>query len=277
MAPPEFVSRACCPVVAPFKERPILFSTPMVRALLGGTKTQTRRVVKPQPTLETSHWDFAASGTGKWMGTGPSPATGGTRQTWGWASCPYGQPGDRLWVRETWNWFDPDELPVERQGSRAPFTGAQGERTIPWVAAYAADGPLGRPWVNGRDQWRPSIHMPRWASRIDLEVTSVRVERLQQISEADSIAEGAQFHDGRGVGHSGYRHDGHDGFVWATAKASFMRLWDSINAAGRPVLPSNPGSKRYARVKAWLEKHPDTSGWDANPWVWVVEFRRLPR
>ncbi len=250
MAPPEFVSRARCPSVTPFKERPVLVNAPMVRALLAGTKTQTRRVVKPPRGYR---WLDLAAGT--------MVNTGGHKMHRSDLTAPYGQPGDRLWVRET----------------HAKIIGQSGG----WIetdfrATYTHGDRLGDS-LGIRKKWTPAIHMPRDASRIDLEVTSVRVERLQQISEADAIAEGAQFHDGRGVGHSGYRHDGHDGFVWATAKASFMRLWDSINAAGRPVLPSNPDSKRYARVKAWLEKHPDTSGWDANPWVWVVEFRRLPR
>ncbi|RKL15893.1 hypothetical protein BFJ72_g15340, partial [Fusarium proliferatum] len=148
-------------------------------------------------------------------------------------TSPYGGVRDRLWVRETWNWFDPGAIPADRAGARAPFTGAQGNRTIPWVAAYAADGHLPYPGYEGRDHWRPSIHMPRWASRILLEITGVRVERLQDISEADALAEGS--------------------FTWAReqdtpvrdldeARLVYCQLWEEING---------PGS------------------WDANPWVWV--------
>jgi hypothetical protein len=96
-------------------------------------------------------------------------------------------------------------------------------------------------------QWRPSIFMPRWASRIALEIVQVRVERLQDISEQDAIAEGAMYHDGGGIGHSGWRHDFKD--VFSSAKASFCYLWDSIN------------DKRFP--------------WTSNPWVWVLAFRKV--
>lgn len=218
-------------------DRPILFSAPMVRALLDGSKTQTRRVVKPagaHTVLPLIGADDKPTGAFGWC---PNANVISDH-----IACPYGQPSDRLWVRETWNWFDPEELPVERQGSRAPFTGAQGERKIHWVAAYAADGPLGRPWVNGRDKWRPSIHMPRWASRISLEVIGVRVERLQDISQTDARAEG-----------SPPSHPSIDRISREFGYADFPRswyaqLWEQINGAG---------------------------SWAANPWVWVVEFRRI--
>ena len=209
------------------KERPILFSAPMVRAILDGTKTQTRRVVKDR------HIDAAP------------PAC---FFQWLRERCPYGKPGDRLWVRETWNWFDPDEIPEVRRGRRAPFTGQQGAREIPWVAAYAADGHLEHEHF-GCALWRPSIHMPRWASRILLEITAVRVERLQEINAADAKSEGieGQFEDGPW---RNYQRDGHwfpEGKGTAPVM-SYRTLWESING---------PGS------------------WDANPWVWVVEFKRV--
>lgn len=179
------------------RERPILFSGPMVRAILAGTKTQTRRVVKPQPA-------------GEWASPGRS-------------SCPYGRPGDRLWVRETFGHFE------------------RSEGFKPGCAVfYRADGNCLK-----LEPWRPSIHMPRWACRLVLEISAIRMERLQAISEADAIAEGASFHDGLGVGHSGWRHDFGD--VHATARDAFARLWRDLNG-------------------------PDS--WSANPWVWVVEFMR---
>ena len=182
------------------KERPILFSGPMVRAILEGRKTQTRRVVKfdpcPSSYAMVSHYD----------GLGNVVLTDGS-----YLRCPYGQPGDRLWVRETWahrRWMLGDASPD-------PTT------------VYRADSDD----LRGCDRWRPSIHMPRWASRITLEVVSVRVERLQDISEEDAMAEGvalAENYRGR--------------------LAHFAGLWEQIN---------------------------DLGSWNANPWVWVVEFRKL--
>lgn len=207
-------------------DRPILFSAPMVRALLAGTKTQTRRVVRPQPSPELLA-DYAEI-----------RATRGSTRTDAQAlseciPCPYGQPGDRLWVRETWNQFDG------------------------WAGyLYAADydgwgiGPNDDPdhVPDHAVRWRPSIHMPRAASRITLEITGVRVERLQDISEADAIAEGVRPDPG------GRQDDDAAGFhrIGAVRGDSFpiaryAVLWESING---------PGS------------------WDADPWVWVVEFKR---
>jgi len=192
------------------KERPILFSAPMVRALLAGTKTQTRRVVsglsKRFPLVNLA--DVAPS---RFSGRFDDPAS------WGWAYaedgahaplaswltwCPYGQPGDRLWVRE-------------RHAPAADCWGAWGRRMDgdssgpDPVIHYAADG--GDPFV---ERWRPSIHMPRWASRITLEVGAVRVERLQDISEADAVAEGV-YTDPAAPAYDAYR-----------------MLWEQINGAG---------------------------------------------
>lgn len=235
------------------RERPILFSAPMVRALLDGTKTQTRRVMKRQKQHEFTdytlfgqrgHPDDEAARRGGWaqpwvaIEHAPDWPDGKGDQ----CHCPYARErGDRLWVRETWG-FNPD---FPGMHSRACFRADTG---------HEHDG----------IRWVPSIHMPRVASRIELEVTGVRIERLQDISEADAEAEGVEF----------LRHLP-DADETLTARQLYACLWDSINAAGRPVLPKNPNSKRYARVKAWLEKHPDTMSWAANPWVWVVEFRRV--
>lgn len=151
------------------KERPIPFNAEMVRAVLDGRKTQTRRVVKSQPENNTDcpyHVGVGAERKAR--------------------ICPYGKPGDRLWVRETWaaHWmFDdvpPRSIPAFIDGTR------------PECLYYRADDPLpDQPPHEGRiGKWRPSIHMPRWASRILLEVTNVRVERVQEISDADIVAEG---------------------------------------------------------------------------------------
>ena len=146
------------------KERPILFSAPMVRAILEGRKTQTRRIVKLRDGSLAEDEDIPAHGECGGLAI-PAPDYvmdfSKTFPQWQKMPCPYGKTGDRLWVRETWC---PD--------------------FEPYTFKYRADGgeSVGR--------WHPSIHMPRWASRITLEVVSVRVERLQDISEADAEAEG---------------------------------------------------------------------------------------
>lgn len=198
------------------KERPILFNGDMVRAILGGRKTQTRRAVKT--------WKD---------GRLPNFVTGARE-----GACPYGQPGDRLWVRESWSgehWLSnvkPSErLGVANQHRLASFP----PETWYWADGSPDDGDWEKP--------RPSIHMPRWASRITLEITDVRVERLQDISEDDAKAEGVE---PKLDGYKCYDID-KMGF-YSCAISSFDSLWSSING------PDN---------------------WDANPWVWVVEFKRL--
>lgn len=212
------------------KERPILFSAPMVRAILEGRKTQTRRVVKPQSAVLTDD-------TARALGVRPPP-----HQNTPVIQCPYGQPGDRLWVRETHAIFN-------AYGQHRK----DGQRWGPWGGLPTTVSPDGTQIAYYREgfdrsdpgRWRPSIHMPRWASRIDLEVTGVRVERLQDISEADAIAEGLD-HVADGAAAFGIR-----GLAtsWDNdPRVAYRRLWESING---------PGS------------------WDANPWVWAVEFRRV--
>jgi hypothetical protein len=202
------------------KERPILFSGPMVRALLNSSKTQTRRVCKHAMDTNLSAvvgpFDCPEFGSG-WFGD-----EDGDVQFLG----PYGQPGDRLWVRETF--MDLNSTGVEHRDS----TGRRQRY------AFAADTPPGSYGDEARKEyglkWKPSIHMPRAASRILLEIVSVRVERLQDISEADAIAEGCT----RPV----------CGPDWKLTKRwAYRTLWESINGAG---------------------------SWAANPWVWVVEFKR---
>jgi len=188
----------------------------MVRALLDGRKTQTRRVAK---LTDAAHVKEPGKHR-RWHPADPEARL----------ACPYGQPGDHLWVREAWRTVaGADDISPRNLMNVEPYT------------HYEADDN-----GTGMGRLRPSIHMPRWASRITLEITGVRVERLQDISEADAKAEGAKFHDGRGIGHSGWRHDYKD--VHSDARSSYARLWQAING---------PGS------------------WDTNPWVWVVEFKRL--
>jgi hypothetical protein len=178
------------------KERPILFSAPMVRALLNGTKTQTRRMVKPQP-------DYVNSlGIPFWPdGKGPVD----------YRLCPYGQAGDRLWVRETW----------------AP------DADIPNGTIYRADP--GGDYQDTSDgfKWHPSIHMHRWRSRITLEIADVRVERLQDINGQDSIAEGIKRHITglEGCTISTFQ-DYLTGATDRAARQSYQTLWESINGPG---------------------------------------------
>ena len=193
-------------------DRPILFSAPMVRALLAGTKTQTRRVVKPRKDRD--------------MGCELAPSELAGEVNGGEFRNAYCAPGDRLWVRETW-----------RDAGNAWHYAADGmllpkQRDRDLQAFLAARAPL--TWESYT--WKPSIHMPRAASRITLEVTGVRVERLQDISEADAQAEGCE-----------PMHLDDLGQTWRTYKRGYQALWEQING---------PGS------------------WDANPWVWCVEFRR---
>ena len=211
----------------PTKQRPILFSGPMVRAILDCNKTQTRRVVKPQPVGSDFHkpdW-FSPCVVGRDGEEQPGPIAFGISQHDGdWSiKCPYGGPENQLWVRETWKAFDADwkvvEAPDDLDGTRWPHVSYKADHVEPNNA-----NPI---------KWRTSIHMPRWASRITLEIKAIRVERLNDISEEDAIAEGCQC---ARVPDS------------LTSREVYAKLWDSINGNG---------------------------SWNANPWVWVVEFKRI--
>jgi hypothetical protein len=206
------------------KQRPILFQGAMVRALLDGSKTQTRRIVKPQPIPD-------ARFVGGWKVVGKGGEESATCSPLIADKSPYGQPGDQLWVRETWAY-----------GTHA-LASKDHEREGPWV--YAADGDTA---LQGRlcDRWRPSIHMFQSASRITLEITSVRVERLQDISEADAKAEGLIRYREKGIAPDLYSNGATEGFIFPVD--AYSALWEQING---------PGS------------------WDANPWVWVVSFRAI--
>ena len=184
-------------------ERPILFSGPMVKAILDGRKTMTRRVVKGKTALE-------------WLEPGVfSPSFVGNPEN---GLCPYGKPGDLLWVRETF---------------AAPFQHLDCEEGK--TVFYRADGAQ-----QDDGQWSPSIFMPRWASRITLEVAGVRVERLQEITDADALAEGVNTQ-------GPYFVEDYEKQQSYTV-AQFAALWDSINGKTYP--------------------------WDSNPWVWVIEFTK---
>lgn len=190
-------------------ERPILFSGPLVRAILEGRKTQTRRVVKPQPMGGFTPWKHA---DGYWMQK--SSATGHFHKPD--LHCPYGAPGDRLYVREA---FRPTEWAADGDYGVVQYRadGLEMEVEAPGVSFNKMFPP-----ALSIDRWRPSIHMPRWASRLILEVVSVRAERLQAITYDDVEAEGVDIGGGWG---------------WVQDWAD---LWDSINAKRGYGWDSNP-------------------------------------
>ncbi len=203
----------------------------MIRAILAGQKTQTRRVVH-NPHRNDGGFVLQDYGKGFWpyrshdgdSGFYLDRQKGGDYYSEAPLRCPYGQPGDRLWVREAW------AAPHSEDG-RPPRAIQCDQMRIHYAATEDRGGLL----------WRPSIHMPRWASRITLEITGVRVERLQDISEADARAEGAP------PSHPSINAISREYGFPDFPRSWYGQLWDQINGAG---------------------------GWDANPWVWVVEFKR---
>lgn len=228
------------------KERPILFTGPMVRAILEGRKTQTRRLsgLENVNTYPGSLSGDSPMGPLGYRGLCPSDyylrdkkAYARSPELYHWLlgqqsgelnpipiKCPYGKTGDRLWVRETWgaiqryDLLPPTGIPI---GSSVGYAATADIST--WCQT-GCDGAAGK--------WRPSIFMPRWASRISLEITGVRVERLQSISAADIEAEG--------IGESWWPE--------SNLKAQWEKGWDKINGKRAP--------------------------WESNPWVWVIEFKK---
>lgn len=190
-------------------EKPILFFGPMVRAILEGRKTMTRRIVseKHLPWIEGAVGHYV---TGEWANR----------------PFPYGKPGDRLWVRETWR-------TSKILDSKKPSSFSR------WPVRYEADGEVNRCgalYGDVKGKIRPAIFMPRWASRLTLEITGVRVERLQEISEADAIAEGVTMPDRIPEPPD-----------WWSYRDEFAYLWDQINGA---------------------------ESWQSNPFVWVIQFKK---
>ena len=197
------------------KSKPIIFNAEMVRAILKGTKTQTRRVLRPQPVTPDAHVVIKKDKLVIYERAGKAPGLGDIDATLSFPLL-YGVKGDFLWVRET-------------------FRETQEQPGI----IYRADG-----WedvkANYHLKWSPSIHMPRWASRITLKITKIRVERVQEISIEDIKAEGTDFHyDPRKAWHEVYRN-------------KFTELWDLINA-----------KRGYS--------------WESDPWVFVITFERLEK
>ncbi|AXO88404.1 hypothetical protein DZC75_10490 [Pseudomonas parafulva] len=232
------------------KERPILFSAPMVRAILEGRKTVTRRPVKIQPR---SKGDIGSYGLGQPFIRHPDP----TKRN---PECPYGRPGDRLWVREAW-------VADAQVDSITPRDLSHGE-----PIAYPADGSIRQTGcaMISQGRGRPSIHMPRWASRILLEITGLSVERLQDISDDQAKAEGMVYTDFGMQERPGTASiDG--GKTFYPLKPQQAPGWH----AGDATHPDQCLDRaRWAFANLW-EKINGEDSWDANPWVWVVEFRRI--
>lgn len=224
----------------------MLFSAAMVRAILDGRKTQTRRVMRTQPSWDPDRacWRYESSKcTASWSGPRPLACASLIAND----DCPYGVPGDRLWVRETFmpwsqssyecdeweSWRDAQNRPTDMRAGRTPDV-------IEYRATSESEGP-----------WWPAIHMPREASRILLEVTSVRVERLQDITPADILAEGVvlRAHHDALLGKCPI--SAFDERLYVDLMSLWRSGWDGINGA-------RPGCS-----------------WAANPWVWVVGFRRV--
>lgn len=227
-------------------EHPILFSGPMVRAILDGRKTMTRRIVRiPKHPVTGIHYSESGNcedGRPGWFASNVDSGYFEPAECWDESriSCPFGVKGDRLWVRETWG---------DADGYYQDY-----ENEVPFVTCYRADlsalshtvppEPVPswdiKSWNWAKQKWKPSIHMPRWASRLLLEVTSVRVERLQDISEEDAAKEGVKPFV-----------SAEDGDCWTdgTYRTAFNYLWDKINR--------------------------ERAAWDSNPWVWVVSFQRV--
>ena len=214
---------------------PLILTAAEVRAVLNGTKTQHRVRVKftrppPWQIMDESDdgqpWPFYQDEFGDYHPM----------------RCPFGTPGDTLYVKEAHAWVDylvgselDDPVCVAFKADQTAYSFAGGKPVK--LDTYA--------WPWGRIKWRSPVLMPRWASRLTIAVESVRVQRVQDISEEDAKAEGARFHDGRGVGHSGWRLDDRD--VHADARSAYGRIW--------------------------IEKHGRES-WSRNDWVFALTFKR---
>ncbi len=230
-------------------ERPILMSAPMVRAIVEGRKTQMRRAMKPAPEFCNGGWVMRGYERGQQVYSGPfDPIEYANAEPGAWfahSGCPYGIPGNRLWVREMWRTschlddWSPKQV-VAIYVNHEPVS-----------IQYIADGKESFPCCSEWGKNRPGMFMPRSFSRLTLEVTGVRMERVQEISEEDAKAEGVTANPEPSADARKFINDLHamkmqtDGHYF-----NYKKLWDSLN-----------GKRGF--------------GWDKNPWVWVIEFKRI--
>lgn len=257
---------------AAIKERPILFNGEMVRAILSGQKTQTRRLMKPQPVRHSKRdlkWEWrpkeGSKSYARWNGDTNSDHC----QHCGLMAkhSPFGMMGDQLWVRETWEPLEFSDHEIGVQYAATPYSNTRKENDTYWFTVGEDEVDK---WTARSGKRFPNIHMPRWASRITLEVTNVRVERLNEISASDCLLEGIDlpvpancetFGHARPEGFSDWSASKQEDWVKGIARSiyfarcadlqnhidAFAKLWESI---------SGPGS------------------WKQNPWVWVIEFKK---
>jgi hypothetical protein len=219
---------------------------PLVRATLEGRKTQTRRPIKPQPDDDIVDVEYDAIAD-LWLGNTQEDNDLGYTSSWA-ARCPLGKAGDRLWVRETWG-IGARPCPVEGGREGIEYRADEGfqEDDISLLPLYSVDPPEGHTLDEYcKRGWRPSIHMPRWACRLVLPLVSVRVERVQDITEEDAKAEGVE-RISAGPGWECWMGYGPSSSC-KTARDSFCALWISIYGV---------------------------ASWDANPWVWVAEWKEI--
>lgn len=251
------------------KEKPILMSAPMVKATLADLKTQTRRPINPQPTL-TTPWkrEDVPEGTEKYLPYGLRPDTPANRLIL--TPCPYGWPGDGLWVRENFRVLN--ATPAWESETESGTDGDDGAARVSYVADDAVrdihDLSVRQDGVDESEQAMrffqrykiiPSIHMPRWASRINLDIADIRVERLQDISEDDAKAEGVP-----------------EEYTYRNITPKMLTSYSSLVNAERAVNPPILQSWVHGYHRLWDEINGTTGpkSWNANPWVWVVTFKR---
>jgi hypothetical protein len=246
------------------KQHPILFSTPMVKAILEGRKTQTRRIIKPQPD-DSGLWndtEFPRSLQSPLKGWNGSTDDGNSRE---W-KCPYGKVGDVLWVRETWAkacLSEDGASPIEGTDWKYWYKADNDWQNKEWHHPDK-DGPQDSP------KWKPSIHMPKSACRIFLETTDIRAERLQDISEEDAIAEGVRDEiDGSGVWPRDYSL-----CPMCGGTGLHFGLGENLGVTEVSCETCTTYKKRFKIL--WQSINGEES-WNSNPWVWVISFKQIDK
>jgi len=281
-------------------DRPILMSTTLIRPTNEGRKTKTRRIVKWHPNEPGLNLGFSGLSVQKtknartaWSLTSPDGCGSHCQRTL-WELCPYGEPGDRLWVRENWRvcgfsenfpvtfeYADGMVLPENPHSKHALnyedwyeriVTSCTKELAVLHAAGKGGvlrDGDMFT-WKPGQNpmKWHPSIHMPRWASRISLEVTDVRVERLQEITEEDAVKEGIN------VGMRAVAPDS-NGLCTQCGEAKVYHVGSARGCRGGHGSVYDPATYRGGFAFLWDQINGKRADWKSNPWVWVISFRKL--